>query len=174
MRIKELFTVPEGKKITERIFGRVLISSVLSMLLCMVCLISTTWALFTVSVENEGNEIQIATVKPILEVKRAGEPIAAIGDYSYTLEQGNYTVEVQVENDATATDDLNRTRGNVYILLTIANGSETKSVYFTFANGDVSRRCDLQLATRSTVTADVSWIAPASAQEIVDGTVVTG
>ena len=40
--MKELFAVPEGKKITEKMFGRVLISSVCSILLCMACLIGTT------------------------------------------------------------------------------------------------------------------------------------
>ena len=59
MRIKELFIAPNGTKVTEKMFTKVLISSVCSILLCMVCLISTTWAWFVVSIENEGDVIQI-------------------------------------------------------------------------------------------------------------------
>ena len=61
MGIKKLFTVPEGEKITEQVFCRVLISSICSMLLCMACLAGTTWAWFTVSIENTGNVIEIGT-----------------------------------------------------------------------------------------------------------------
>ena len=68
MRLKELFSVPEGKKVTEKVFGRVLISSVCSILLSMACLISTTWAWFTVSIENTDNVIHIATVTPNVQI----------------------------------------------------------------------------------------------------------
>lgn len=61
MRIKDLFTVPEGEKVTEQVFHRVLISSICSILLCMTCLAGTTWAWFTVSIENTGNVIEIAS-----------------------------------------------------------------------------------------------------------------
>lgn len=64
MRIKDLFTVPEGEKVTEQVFRRVLISSICSILLCMACLAGTTWAWFTVSIENTDNVIEIASEWP--------------------------------------------------------------------------------------------------------------
>ncbi len=63
LRIKELFTIPKDEKITEKAFARVLLSSVCSILLCMTCLAGTTWAWFTVSLENTGNVIQIGTAE---------------------------------------------------------------------------------------------------------------
>lgn len=63
MRIKELFAVPAGAKVTEKMFAKVLISSVCSILLCMTCLVGTTWAWFTVSIENTGNVLQIGTAE---------------------------------------------------------------------------------------------------------------
>lgn len=57
MRISKLFTIPEGEKVTEQKLRSVLVASVCSILLCMTCLASTTWAWFTVSVENTGNVI---------------------------------------------------------------------------------------------------------------------
>ena len=64
MRIKDLFTVPEGEKVTEQVFHRVLISSICGILLCMACLAGTTWAWFTVSIENTDNVIEIASEWP--------------------------------------------------------------------------------------------------------------
>lgn len=57
MRISKLFTIPEGEKVTEQKLRSVLVASICSILLCMTCLASTTWAWFTVSVENTGNVI---------------------------------------------------------------------------------------------------------------------
>ncbi len=62
MRLKDFFAVPAGKKVTEKDLHRVLVSSICSILLCMACLVSTTWAWFAVSLENTGNIIAIATV----------------------------------------------------------------------------------------------------------------
>lgn len=58
-KLKYLFTVPENEKVTEKHLMRVLISSVCSILLCMTCLVSTTWAWFTVSITSENNVIGI-------------------------------------------------------------------------------------------------------------------
>lgn len=58
-KLKYLFTVPENEKVTEKHLMRVLISSVCSILLCMTCLVSTTWAWFTVSISSENNVIGI-------------------------------------------------------------------------------------------------------------------
>ncbi len=68
MRVKDLFTVPTGQKVTEKHLRRVLISSICSILLCMTCLVSTTWAWFMVSIENTGNVIQIGTPEVKLTV----------------------------------------------------------------------------------------------------------
>lgn len=73
MHIKRLFTVSEGEKLTEKVFGRVLVSSICSILLCMTCLAGTTWAWFAVSIENQGNVIQIATVTAEVSVFKVSD-----------------------------------------------------------------------------------------------------
>lgn len=59
--MKNLFTVPKGEKVTERNFKRVLISSVCGILLCMSCLMTTTWAWFTSTVEKNIGPIKVAS-----------------------------------------------------------------------------------------------------------------
>ena len=96
MKIKELFTVPEGQKVTEKVFHRVLISSICSILLCMSCLVSTTWAWFTVSIENQGNEIQIVNFE--VSVTQNGVEIAQENGV-YSLAAGKYSIKATVKRD---------------------------------------------------------------------------
>ena len=58
--LKYLFTVPEGEKVTERHLKRVLISSVCGILLCMTCLVSSTWAWYTATVQVPVSPITVA------------------------------------------------------------------------------------------------------------------
>ena len=57
MRLKNLFTVPEGQKITEKQMYRVLVSSICGILLCMVCMVGSAWALFSNGSENTVNTV---------------------------------------------------------------------------------------------------------------------
>ena len=104
MRIKNLFCVPEGKKVTEKMFAKVLVSSICSILLCMACLVGTTWAWFSVSVENTGNEIQIATVTAVVKVLQ-GENEISKSNGSYTLQSGTYDVEITLTNNTSTHAD---------------------------------------------------------------------
>ena len=79
MRIRNLFTVPEGEKVTEKMFGRVLVSSVCSILFCMACLAGTTWAWFSASIQNTDNVIQIAEVTANVTVREVTANAAAEG-----------------------------------------------------------------------------------------------
>ena len=75
----KMFTVPEKGKISEKRMLRVLISTVCSVVLCLSCLVSTTWAWYSVSVTSEGNVLQIdswpaaGTVEEIQETTEAAE-----------------------------------------------------------------------------------------------------
>ena len=160
MRIKELFTVPVGKKITEKMFGRVLISSVCSILLCMACLISTTWAWFTVSIENKGNEIQIAKVTPTVTIKKGEDTVSAVEGTNYTLDAGYYDVVIQLVNDATGNDTL-KPRRTVYVLMTVTQDSVSKNYFLVFAETEERKNCELQIAgAAAEIHFSVSWIAP--------------
>lgn len=73
-KLKFLFTVQEGEKVTEKTLRRVLISSVCSILLCMMCLFSTTWAWFAVSVESDFTiSIVSQEVQAEIQPKQAGK-----------------------------------------------------------------------------------------------------
>lgn len=178
MRIYELFTVPEGKKVTEKMFGKVLICSVLSIFLCMVCLISTTWAWFAVSIDNGANEVKIATATPVVEVKNAESAIPA-SDGVYVLNAGIYTVDIQVDNNATVTDDLNRSRRTVYVIMTVNHDGASASYRFALAGEETRQIQQLRIESgTATVSFCVSWIEPASAapadgREIVIGQIPT-
>lgn len=95
-RLKYFFTVAEGEKVTEKCFRRILLSSALGILLCMTCLISTTWALFTATLVSEGNSIEVGTFTASVTVSM-GETaqISAESAYEYQLATpGTYTVTI--------------------------------------------------------------------------------
>ena len=177
MRIKDLFTIPKGKKITEKIFAKVLVSSVCSILLCMACLVGTTWAWFTVSIENEGNEIHIATVTPLVEIKNGDTVVSPVGAASYTLGEGTYTVRVHLENDATGPDDLNRPQGKVYVVMIVTHNDTSESYFFTFDGKQVESKelNGFQIGSGTAiVNFSVSWVEPASATPVDSEAVVIG
>lgn len=173
MQIKELFTVPEGKQVTEKVFSRVLLSSICSILLCMACLAGTTWAWFAVSIENADNVIQIATVTKMVRIinTESNTELDPVNG-GYHLENGKYKIQVLLNSDATGTDDLNKQKGPVYVLMTLACENQevdTQYYYFTF-EGDT---CEAQKMWEiqngpAAVSFSVSWVKPASAVPIED------
>lgn len=174
MRIKELFTIPKGKKITQRAFGAALLSSVCSILLCMVCLVGATWAWFTVEVENRDNEIIIATVKPIVEVKMGENSISPANDGGYSLETGTYTVGVRLENNAAEKDDLNQS-GEAYVVMIVTHNGQTESYYLTLTSKDGRETYQIQLGSgTAAVSFSASWIKPAAAAPVDSATIVIG
>lgn len=110
MRIKDFFTVPEGQKVTERHLRRVLTSSILSILLCMCCLISSTWAWFTVSIENTDNTISISLSE--VEVTEGNSAVSN----PQTLSAGSHVLIFKYQSGGI--DDLGEYRP-LYVLLTL-------------------------------------------------------
>jgi len=92
VKLKYLFTVAPGEKVTEKHLRRVLISSVCCILLCMGCLVSTTWAWFTTTIVSEGNVIEIGTFDTEVTIMLNSETVY---DHGYTFEKsGVYTVKI--------------------------------------------------------------------------------
>ena len=167
MRIKELFTVPEGEKITDKMFSKVLLSSIVSILLSMACLFGTTWAWFTVTVENTENVIQIATIATDVTVTKDSTLVAESENGDYLLDAGTYEVSFQLRGDRMGT---NRT---VYVLVEMGEGEQAQHYYVAFENGTAQTR---QLAVPqdgTKVSFCVSWVKPAAAQpaEALIGTI---
>ena len=164
MRIRELFTVPEGEKVTEKIFGRVLLSSICGILLCMTCLISTTWAWFAVSIENRGNEIQIASVSAKVDIDGVEST-----DGNYSLVPGTYNVCITLESD------LEEPKSPVYVMMSVNHSGEQKYYCFTFENGNKEMTRVLGVVGEAaTVSFSVSWVRPVSAEPVVGEALVIG
>ncbi len=186
MRLKDLFTVPAGQKVTEKGLHRVLVSSICSILLCMTCLVSTTWAWFAVSVENTGNSIEIAAPSVVVKTKD-GDTVISPGnnDGSYSLSSGDYTIGIYPE-DASAEAKLpNDQKCAVYVAMTIqykktteentTEGNTSKCYYFEFDNRE--KKQSFQITVGSGVDAvsfSVSWLKPPNATCIDDESLAIG
>lgn len=154
MRLKDLFTVPTGQKVTEKHLRRVLISSICSILLGMTCLVSTTWAWFSVSIENTGNTIQIGTPKVSISVN-GSDPVSD-PVFDTVLQSGMHKVSF---THAREVDNFQR-KSTLYVTLT-ADG--TKSAY-TILNSEnqYCQEIEIQIpdGKQCSLTCEASWFAP--------------
>ncbi len=183
MRLKDLFTVPAGEKVTEKALRRVLVSSICSILLCMTCLVSTTWAWFTVSVENTGNVIEIANIKPVVEVKKVEAAadldndgtVAPNDKGSYVLDPGSYNIRVSLEQTANTAILQNDSRCPVYVAMTVEQGSESACYYLAFNNREVQLTRQMTVnSSPAIVSFSVSWVQPVNASAVGVEPVIIG
>lgn len=178
MRIKELFIVPEGEKVTEKVFGRVLLSSLCSILLCMACLVSTTWAWFSVSIENKGNVIQIANVTANVKITSGEELISPSTDGSFTLGTGTYSLQIGLEQGEKTSDGANLLKDSkcpVYVVMAINHEGSVKYRSFKFTSKEEVKKTQLTVDTGYAVIGfSVSWVMPAGVQPVEDKAVVIG
>lgn len=164
MRIKELFTVPEGEKVTEKVFGRVLVSSICSILLCIACLGGTTWAWFTVSIENTGNVIQIAAVKQIVIINNAdNREVAKADNGSYNLDVGNYSIHIQLDRGETGSDDFHNQKKPMYVEMAATHNDAAQHYYFAFEGGNEIAKHVLEVKDSPVVISfSATWQKPAA------------
>lgn len=171
MKIKHLFTVPQGENVTEKHLRRVLISSICSILLCMTCLVGATWAWFTVSIENANNVIEIATATATATVK----DVTQNADGSYTLLTGNtYEVSVVLTDYTPTADHFNKT-GKMYVTMTaVLPDGETGNYRFTFTE-NAEKKVSLTVNEDTTLSiSSVSWFSPVNAVEITTEMITIG
>lgn len=155
MHLRDLFSVPKNQKVTEQHLFRVLTISVCGILLCMSCLVGTTWAWFSVTIENTGNVIAIG--EPGVHLTVDGNPFVS----GSVLTDGSYAVSIEHGNQV---DDLN-TRKMLYVTMTIRSGAESRSVYTTL---DHEKNLTLDVTGECTLSWEVSWFAPNQAAELVE------
>ncbi len=108
---KKLFSgllyVPKHGKVSDKEFTRIMISSVLGIMLCVICLAGLTWAWFSGSVSSAANNITAASFNIKIDVKVKGTetiipPTEENGIYSFSLEN-NKAYDVKITADGTAT-----------------------------------------------------------------------
>ena len=159
MKFVNLFSLPKGKKITDKYLGRVLVSSICGILLCMGCLAGSTWAWFTVSLENTGNVIEID--RPEIRVRVAdgtafeSGSVLGSGSYKLLIKRNNLEADFSQKSD-------------LYVTLTVTEKpsesretTESISVFTVLqAKDGYQGEVELELATDCTVFWTVSWFAP--------------
>lgn len=108
---KKLFSgllyVPKHGKVSDKEFTRIMISSVLGIMLCVICLAGLTWAWFSGSVSSAANNITAASfnIQIDVNVKGTETPVPRTvenGIYSFSLEN-NKVYDVKITADGTAT-----------------------------------------------------------------------
>lgn len=160
MRLKDMFAVPEGQKVTEKQLIRVLTTSICSIVLCMSCLVSTTWALFAVTIENTDNEIQIGTPEIVVQVDG--------GEFKSgnLLTSDSHTISIAHAN---LPDDLSR-KSTLYVTLTVQRGTEAPiNAYITLNHEkNYAAQIDIKDGKDATLSWEVSWFAPVNAIELID------
>ena len=165
MRLRSLFTVPEGHKVTERYLHRVLIFSICSIFLCMSCLAGVTWAWFGVSVENTGNEIWIGEPAITLNVDDA----AFTSGSWLTAAEEEYIVQL---NHANESDDLDK-KSVLYVTFTIDSEKESIVRYVTLnEQNEYAAQFAIQAEVACKLSWEVSWMVPPSAEELTETCIV--
>ena len=160
MRLKDLFTVPSGQKVTEKHMRRVLISSICSILLCMTCLVSTTWAWFAISIENEQNEIVTAELTDLLTdltVRQGETRIEPSNDGSFSIKKDTeYELTItRIPN----TDDLNQ-KMKFYgsFIIRYTEGEDKTEIYRATIIDTFS--ISIKINTNAKLSIEVSWLEP--------------
>lgn len=169
MRIKEFFVVPEGTKVTEKVFGKVLLSTILSIFLCTVCLTSTTWAWFVVGIENQGNEIRVATVTSNVTMMKKGATdgtgmVGETDDGGYDLAAGTYEIHTELYNEGETP---------VYLVISVTQNGTTLYYSIPFGTGNSTVIKDLEIVgANAQVSITKSWVNPAGATAFDSAAVV--
>ena len=131
---KKLFSgllyVPKHGKVSDKEFTRIMISSVLGIMLCVICLAGLTWAWFSGSVSSAANNITAASfnIQIDVNVKGTETPVPRTvenGIYSFSLEN-NKAYDVKITADGTATTGYCEVifGGNRYHTIQIFNNSD--------------------------------------------------
>ena len=158
MRLKNLFTLPEGEKVTEKHLRRILTASICSILLCMTCLAGSTWAWFSVELHAQ-SVIQISEPEVKMTVNGA--------DYEAqsSIPAGESKIQIQRLYGA---DDLGRYT-TLYVTLLVNHSGET--VIKTVAISEEGVEITVNSDQNYTLGWKVSWFPPDHSELLTDLTI---
>lgn len=97
---KAFFSVPEGEKIKEKYFRRMLAASICSILLCVTCLVSVTWAWFSVSVEYPDNALQMGEFRVGFDVENLADSTEEMIQTFVLSPEGEYGLEMEESEES--------------------------------------------------------------------------
>lgn len=96
-------------KLTDKAFSRLMLTSVLGILVCIMCLCSATWAWFSVNTSSSGNKVSSGQFDLTVSVADASSEVTTLSENTlgktvYTFENiGVYTVKLKMTEDTTVT-----------------------------------------------------------------------
>lgn len=107
------------EKVTDDALSRSIISSVIGIIICMVCLVGTTWAWYSLSVESGENEtfganfdFDVAVTKNPTETTDQPAELVLPQDGQYSLDGGTYTVKLTKKPEtSTETENYSSNKG---------------------------------------------------------------
>ena len=150
------------KKVTDQYLRHVLVTSICGILLCMSCLAGTTWAWFTVSIENTGNVIDIAEKPSDVIVTVDGSPLAVSPP---NLSAGTNTLQIAHSSEA---DDVQQ-KSKLYVTFLV---NEAVKGYVTLnAENNYAATVEIIAEEDCFVSWTVSWFAPDGADPLVGNTI---
>ena len=161
--LKNLFSVPKGKKVTDADMKRVLVSSVCGILVCMTCLISSTWAWYTVSVKTDAFTVSVADAAVSVAVNNQQASITE----SIDLEAGQeVALKLAFTTDATS-NSFNPQPKRVIVMSCINAEGETVGSYYTVV-GSESNTVAITVKTEAACTLRFApaWQLPTGALEL--------
>jgi len=90
------------EKITDSALNRVIITSILGILICMICLCSSTWAWFKDDISNNKNVIESASygIVSIVKIDSTDDEITETEKNTYSLTAGTYSLTLNKEGEA--------------------------------------------------------------------------
>ena len=126
---KDLFKSESQDKLTDKTFIRLIVTSILAITICIVCLCSSTWAWFNTSVSGSGNEIKSAG-ECLLEIKiTVPDPGDTTKNIPLADDNGNAITNFE--------EGVNIVPGKIYtVTLTLPAGA-TSSGYCLISTGGV-------------------------------------
>ena len=146
------FISSKNEKITEQAFSFGIITSVLSIVLCIAALCSTSWAWFTGSTESGNNKITTAqsfTLEFTLELvlnDGSTQEVEIINDKATLVAGQTYTVTISLPKDS----------ASGYLVMTDKNGTSYRSDYILHHEDATSKTVTFYLTVDE--TQDVSFM----------------
>ncbi len=141
------------KKMTDSAFSRAIFALITCIIVCIVCLCSTTWAWFSDSIPSGNNEIRAASscLLRVSVVMDGGDGEELLGtDGSVALEQGvTYWVTLSLPKDS----------ASGYCLITAADGTVYRSDYIARHESETPETLTFTLTVEQTqdVTFTPRW-----------------
>jgi hypothetical protein len=159
----KMFFAEKGQKVTDKYLRQVLVTSICGILLCMCCFVGTSWAWYTVSVENTDNVIHIVSEAPEVSVTMAGNKI---GLNEPNLPEGTHDLDIAYVDE----EDNAQHKGTLYVTLS----ADRVIKGYVVLNNDNGYSTSVEVIgdKECFISWTVSWFAPDGAQPLANNLIV--